>query len=337
MRGRSGEPAVTVRPAAPARRRPGIDHRASFVSDVQYYLQQDPRQLPSRYLYDALGSCLFEAICQLPWYPITRAETRLLAAHRRDVLAAPPIARIVELGCGSGEKLATLLGARRQALRALELHLVDVSPTALAVSARALSALDTVRIITHEEPYEAGLAEIRDRGPADGRTLVLLLGSNIGNFDPPGADEFLRLIRAALSPGDLLLLGADLVKPEAVLRLAYDDPLGVTAAFNRNLLVRINRELGGTFNLDRFAHRARWNAAASRVEMHLVSLRRQTVRVDAAGVEITLERGESIWTESSYKYRPEEISDVARRARFAPRAQWIDAADPFALTLVEAT
>jgi L-histidine N-alpha-methyltransferase len=329
---------MSLRPLIPSNRAlPGVDPTAAFALDVAYYLSLDPRQLPSRYLYDALGSCLFDAICELPWYPLTRAETRLLAAHRDEILSAVGgVGRIVELGCGNGRKLSTLLGGRRPPARLLELHLIDISAAALAVSLRALAGLERVHVVTHEARYEVGLAEARDLPPPDGRTLALFLGSNIGNFDPPGAHEFLREIRAALRPGDRFLLGVDLVKPEATLRLAYDDPLEVTAAFNRNLLVRINRELGGDFDLQSFAHQARWNAAESRVEMHLVSLRRQTVRVTAAGLEVTLEEGESIWTESSYKYEPASVTALAERSGYARVAQWIDAGDGFALTCCEA-
>ena len=166
-----------------------------------------------------------------------------------------------------------------------------------------------------------------------GATLTLFLGSNIGNFDPPGADAFLRSIRAALTRGDAFLLGADLVKPEAELRLAYDDPLGVTAAFNRNLLVRINRELGGDFDLDAFRHRAVWNAEASRVEMHLVSRRDQHVRVAAAELEFDIAEGESIWTESSYKYQPDLVVRMLREAGFQLLTQWVDRNHGFALTM----
>ena len=326
---------MTVRPAVPSGRRPADGGaRATFALDVQYYLSQHPRQLPSRYLYDALGSCLFEAICQLPWYAVTRAEMRLLATHRQDIFdAAYPLVHIVELGCGSGEKLATLVGERRVPPDTLDLRLIDVSPTALAISTRALQGLEGVRVVAHEASYEVGLAELRDSRQSYGRTLVVFLGSNIGNFDPPGAEEFLREIRAALRPGDCFLLGADLVKPEPALLLAYDDPLGVTAAFDRNLLVRINRELGGTFHLESFAHRALWSATESRIEMHLVSLRRQVVRVEAADLEFTLDEGESIWTESSYKYEADAVTLLVERAGFESVQQWIDAGDRFALTL----
>jgi len=318
---------------------------ARFASDVQYYLTLQPRQLPSRYLYDVLGSALFDAICQLPWYPITRAEMCLLARHGREIFDyLPDLTRIVELGSGNGEKLTTLVGSgwTAHAGRALqvdsplEIHLIDVSATALETSARTIGTLDSVRIVTHRATYEAGLDEIRTEPRPDGTTLAVFLGSNIGNFDPPGADAFLRAIRSALARGDALLVGADLVKPESQLLLAYDDPLGVTAAFNRNLLVRLNAELDGNFDLSAFAHRALWNAEASRVEMHLVALRPQHVRVGAAALELDIDAGESIWTESSYKYRPAGVVAMLEPAGFRLLKQWTDARLGFALTLVQA-
>jgi L-histidine N-alpha-methyltransferase len=319
----------------------GDSATAPLASDVQYYLTLTPRQLPSRYFYDALGSALFEAICQLPWYRITRAEQRLLARHGREILArVHPLSTLVELGPGSGEKLAALITAGRAGRsrrQRLTLHLVDVSAAALDLAHRTLTAaLDDVEIVLHEATYEVGLVEMAAERRSAGRTLTLFLGSNIGNFDPPGADAFLRNIRAALAAGDALLVGVDLVKPERELLLAYDDPLGVTAAFNRNLLVRINGELGANFDVNAFRHHAVWNAAASRVEMHLVSTCRQRVRIPASSLEIDFDEGETIWTESSYKYEPEGIVQALDRAGFRRGDQWIDATDGFALTLVEA-
>jgi dimethylhistidine N-methyltransferase len=300
---------------------------------VRYYLGLTPRQLPSRYLYDALGSALFEAICRLPWYDITRVEQELLATHGGAILSrVDGLSTIVELGPGSGEKLATLIASRRTS--ALTVHLVDMSASALEGARRILSGDPELVIHTHEATYEAGLVAATRVATARGRTLALFLGSNIGNFDPPGSDEFLRRIRGALQPGDCLLLGADLVKPEHELLLAYDDPLGVTAAFNRNLLVRINHELGANFAVEAFTHRAVWNAGMSRVEMHLVSEERQRVTVPAAGFEVAFEPGETIWTESSYKYRPEDIGAMLDRAGFRAVDQWIGGR--FALTLAEA-
>ncbi len=305
----------------------------TFAENVRYYLTLTPRQLPSRYLYDALGSALFEAICRLPWYGITRAEGAMLAAHGASILSrVDGISTIVELGPGSGEKLATLLASR--APGALTVHLVDMSSAALQAARCILPEHPDLTVHTHEATYESGLLTATRAADTRGRSLVLFLGSNIGNFDPPGSDEFLRRIRGALRSRDCLLLGADLMKPERELLLAYDDPLGVTAAFNRNLLVRVNRELGADFVVEDFAHRALWNGDASRVEMHLVSGRRQHVTVPAAGIEVTFEQGETIWTESSYKYRVGDIRAMLERAGFRTVDQWVD--DRFALTLAEA-
>jgi L-histidine Nalpha-methyltransferase len=311
------------------------DVRERLANDVRFYLQQTPRQLPSRLLYDALGSALFDAICQLPWYRITRAELRLLAQHARAIgRAIGAGGRLVELGGGNGEKMAALLANAE--LPDLHAHLIDLSEAALARATPALAILDTppTRVTTHLATYEDGLLALP---AADARpTLVAFLGSNIGNFDAPGAAALLRQVRAALRPGDALLLGADLVKPEQDLRLAYDDPLGVTAAFNKNLLVRLNRELGADFALDRFAHRAIWRPDASRVEMHLVSLARQDVWIEDAKLRLALGDGETIWTESSYKFDAAGIRPLVEPAGFAQRQQWIDAEGAFALTLFTA-
>ncbi len=308
---------------------------SGFASDVRHFLTQDPRQLPSRYLYDDLGSALFEAICRLPWYPLTRAELRLLEAHAGDILDTD-ITTVIELGSGSGAKLSALIAAAGSGRGRLDLHLVDVSSSALAQAGQALERLENVRVVTHRATYEIGLAEFGLARPAGGRRLALFLGSNIGNFDSPGRDAFLGSIRSALDRGDALLIGADLRKPVRTLLLAYDDPLGVTAAFNRNLLSRINRELRGDFDFNGFSHRALWNEERSRIEMHLASVRRQTISVRGAGLDFVMGEGETIWTESSYKYDPPEIVSMLERAGFSVRAQWIDPVDRFALTFAEA-
>ena len=317
---------------------PAVDwfHDADVVEDIRRYLSLTPRQLPSRYLYDALGSALFESICELPWYGVARAEARLLTAHRHDVFARlPGLTTIVELGPGNGRKLRMLLDGRPRAAT-LTAHLVDVSAAALGAAAQTLSDLDNLTVVTHEAPFEAGLDEFQRVRLADGRTLVLFLGSNIGNFDPPASAELLGSIRSAMAPRDALLLGADLVKPEHDLLLAYDDPLGVSAAFNRNMLVRINRELGGDFDVTAFRHRAVWNAALSRMEMYLVATGNQRVRIGAIDLDLDLADGEAIWTESSYKYEPAAIVSLVEGAGFRQTCQWIDKADPFTLTLFEA-
>ena len=312
---------------------------ADFAAEVRRDLALEPKQLQSKYLYDALGSSLFEAICRLPWYRITRAEQRLLERYappivRRVASDAGDVPLIVELGCGSGEKIVILAEALQRSGRHGRVHLIDISPQALEQSERTLGRLRHISVVGHRETYEVGLRQAAAARDLENPMLVLLLGSNIGNFDQPAAHEFLCAIRDALAPGDSLLLGADLVKPEHVLQLAYDDPLGVTAAFNKNLLVRINRELGGTFDLDAFRHVAVWNAAASRVEMHLESLADQRVTVNGAAVDFA--RGERIWTESSYKYDTAAIDAMGQAAGFVTTEQWIDRDAGFALTLLAA-
>jgi len=313
----------------------GRDTR-QFAADVRHYLRLMPRQLPSRYLYDPLGSALFEAICRLPWYGVTRAEARLLVSHRDEIFEhCGAVPTVVELGSGSGEKLRALLQAstRRDPTTA---HLIDVSPAALATARASLGQISAVQVVAHEAEYEDGLEHYARQRHASGTALALFLGSNIGNFDRPGAAALLASLRRALVAGDWLLLGADLVKPKPRLLLAYDDPLGVTAAFNRNLLVRINNELLADFEVGHFAHRAIWNETESRVEMHLVSTCAQTVRIGTARLEVALAGGEFIWTESSYKYRPDEIVALVEGAGFRRRSQWVDEQDPFALTLFQA-
>jgi L-histidine Nalpha-methyltransferase len=309
---------------------------AEFAADVQRDLALDPRQLQSKYLYDALGSSLFEAICRLPWYRITRAEHRLLASHADAIVSAlgdDPGATIVELGCGSGEKLMLLAEALQARGGSAHVHLIDISSQALEQTEQRLNRLQHFSVVGHQSTYEEGLrSAVASREPGSSM-LVLLLGSNIGNFDMPAARSFLDRIRDTLAPGDLLLLGADLIKPERDLWLAYDDPLGVTAAFNKNLLVRINRELGGNFDLEQFDHRALWNRSEHRIEMHLVSRAEQTVSIRAARTTVRFQRGDAIWTESSYKYLPGQIVEMGAEAGFAARDQWIHDEAKFALTL----
>ncbi|HKH74147.1 MAG TPA: L-histidine N(alpha)-methyltransferase [Vicinamibacterales bacterium] len=319
---------------------------SAFAEDVRHYLQLTPRQLPSMYLYDALGSALFDAICELPWYAITRAEMLLLERHRTEIFAhLPDLTRLVELGPGDGRKLKTLVDGTSEPLIA---HLVDVSAGALERAAHTLSDALNLSVVTHQAPFEDGLdaimrveddafGRVEDdtimRQESGDRTLVLFLGSNIGNFDQRGSATLLSRIAASLAPGDAFLIGADLVKPEPDLQLAYDDPLGVSAAFNLNVLLRINRELGGNFDLRAFRHRAVWNAACSRMDMFLVSTREQRVRIEGVGLDFTLREGEGIWSESSYKYTPDGFVKQLRDSGFESMAQWTDRDAGFALTL----
>lgn len=306
---------------------------AQFAADARHYLTESPRQMASRYFYDALGSRLFDAICELPWYRVTRAETALLARHGADILrqAGAP-ARIVELGSGSGAKLAVLAQGRDPSAAPIQLHLIDISPAALETAARTLDTLPNVEIITHHATYESGL-DLVSAARSGSPTLALFLGSNIGNFDPPAADALLMRLRASLAAGDSLLLGTDLVKPEAELLLAYDDPLGVTSAFNLNLFARMNRELGATFALDQLTHVALWNPSESRVEMHVESRVDQRVTVPAAGLDFVLKAGERIWTENSHKYTLADVDRMLQRSGFAVSQRWTDPNAGFALTL----
>jgi L-histidine N-alpha-methyltransferase len=303
-----------------------------FAAEVAEYLGRTPRQLPSKYFYDALGSSLFEAICRLPWYKVTRAESALLAAHADEIVRAfgQPMS-VAELGCGSGEKLEILLDRAGPPVQ--RAHLIDISREALeSARLRVVSRVVEGVVLCHGT-YEEGLSRLAAVRRPNQPILMLFLGSNIGNFDLPAGRDFLSLIRRDLRPGDGLLLGIDLVKPERDLLLAYDDPLGVTAAFNRNLLQRINDELDATFDLSAFAHRAVWNRPLQRVEMHLVSQQRQTVSIGAADVVLEFEPDEWIWTESSYKYEPAGIVRDGVTAGFRHAGQWVDQDARFALTL----
>ena len=317
------------RSVAPAEAPP----RAAFAEDLRAGLLAQPKRLPARWFYDALGSALFEAICRLPWYRITRSESALLARLAPALVdVAGEDASYIELGGGSGEKLAILIDAAVARGYQPAVHLIDVSARALDLAAATLARFD-VRVTAHEATYEAGLSATEPA--AQGRQLVLFLGSNIGNFDPEEALRLLRQIAAALRPDDLLLLGADLVKPECDLLLGYDDPLGVTAAFNKNMLLRINTELGAEIDLASFVHEARWNAEASRVEMHLVSTRRQVIEIPRARCHVTFDYGESIWTESSYKFEPHGLEQLGALAGLTLQQQWVDGPAGFALTLFQ--
>ena len=301
---------------------------SSFADDVRHHLQLVPRQIPSRYLYDALGSALFDAICELPWYGITRAEHRLLERYRVDILRQiPGLTTVIELGPGDGRKLQMLL---RAASTRLAVHLIDVSASALARATQTLSRDRTTALISHEASFEDGLDSLWTV-PPNTPTLLLFLGSNIGNFDPPVAGALLRRIRAALPEDGALLLGVDLVKPEGTLLAAYDDPLGVSAAFNLNVLVRINRELGGNFDVRAFRHRAIWNRFCGRMEMFAVSTKRQRVTIDAIDLEVEFDEGEAIWTESSYKYTLDQCARLLIETGFESVGQWMDRDDGFVL------
>jgi L-histidine Nalpha-methyltransferase len=311
---------------------------AAFARDVREGLSSsDGKRLPSRYLYDALGSALFDAICLLPEYGLLRADQRVLerAAPELGRLLGP-VQLVVELGSGSGVKVRALLQALARG-GPLTYRPIDLSPSAIERCRREIGNLPGVTFAGTEGDFLEGLQRaVSARRGAD-PLLLLFLGSTIGNFDRPSAARFLLDVRARLHEGDAFLLGTDLVKPVAQLLAAYDDAAGVTAAFDLNLLGRINRELDGDFDLRSFAHEARWNAAERRIEMHLVSQRDQLVRVRAAGLHVAFRRGETIWTESSVKFTPKEPAELAASAGFHCIAQWIDDRWPFAESLLVAS
>jgi L-histidine N-alpha-methyltransferase len=306
-----------------------------FATDVRAGLTRSgQKELPSKYLYDNVGSALFEVISHLPEYGLTRADERLLRRHADEIVdrVAGPVA-VAELGSGSGKKTRWLLEAfcRRQRT---SYYPVEISRSALVMCERELSDIDAISIVGFEREYLDGLLEVAAYRKSGQRLFVLFLGSTIGNFDRPAGVKFLAEVRRILEPGDSLLLGTDLEKPTAQLLGAYDDELGVTAAFNLNLLARVNRELGADFDLREFAHLAKINHDARSVEMHLRSRRRQIVSIPAAEVVVEFREGETIWTESSHKYSADEIVQMARSSGFRCEAQWIDEQWPFAENLL---
>jgi L-histidine N-alpha-methyltransferase len=305
-----------------------------FASDVHAGLSRPgQKELLSKYLYDEVGSSLFEVISHLPEYGLTRADERLLRRHANEIVEQldAPVA-VAELGSGSGKKTRWILEALSRWQRTFY-YPVEISRTALAMCERELSDIDSISIVGFEREYLDGLLEVAAHRQRNQRLFVLFLGSTIGNFDRPAGIKFLAQVRRILKPGDSLLLGTDLEKPGAQLLNAYDDEIGVTAAFNLNLLARINRELDADFDLRQFTHVARINHEARSVEMHLQSKRRQTVRIPAADLSVDFLEGETIWTESSHKYSADEVFQMARETGFCCQSQWIDEQWPFAENL----
>ena len=306
---------------------------SDFAADVRAGLTAPRKFLHCRYLYDAEGSALFEEICTLPEYYLTRAEQEILDANADEILASGPAgAMLVELGSGSSKKTRTLISAALAHRSPVQYVPIDISRSMLEESSRALVAdYAGVEITAIAAEYRAGMRWLeRQRGAK----LVLWLGSNVGNFPRGDAARFLRGVRATMSPSDRLLMGVDLRKSRALLEAAYDDAAGVTARFNLNLLGRINRELGGDFELDGFAHRARWNERLGRVEIRIESLRAQTVHIGALALDVTFRAGERVYTESSYKYSFAEIARLARAAGMVVERRWLDGERRFSVNLL---
>ncbi len=307
------------------------DVHADFAAAVRQGLTAAPKFLSCAWFYDQQGSRIFEEICALPEYYLTRAEEEILRARAGEIVGdLPPGVDLVELGSGSAAKTRILIEALLERRGRLSYVPVDISRSMLEASARALLAdYPGLRVLGVAAEYREGLHELRRR--LSGPRLVLWLGSNAGNFPREEAAHFLAELRSDLEESDRLLLGLDLRKDRATLERAYDDTAGVTARFNKNLLARINRELGGDFDLSAFEHRARYDEELGCVRLHLVSTRRQSVRIEALDLDLAFDHGEAIHTEDSYKYSSREIEALAGAGGFSVERQWLDAAERFSL------
>lgn len=304
---------------------------ATLAAAVQAGLRARQKTLPAALLYDDLGSALFEAITLLPEYEVTRADFRLIERHAGDVADQLEAPQVVELGPGAGKKAKRFL-ERYAAGRGVRFSAIDVSEAALRDCQRTLESLPNVTVSLVCARYLEGLHAVMEHRSTE-PLLVLFLGSNLSNFERPEAQAFLAAIRATLQPGDGLLLATDLDKPVSQLLPAYDDASGVTAAFDKNLLVRLNRELDADFDVRAFRHEARWSARDRRVEMHLVATRAMEVTVKATGDVFHFDDGESLWTESSHRFRTDELRSWGDAAGFRTSAQWVDPSWAFAHTL----
>ena len=298
---------------------------SAFEDDVLAGLRTTPKRVPAKYFYDGAGSQLFERITELPEYYPTRCEMRILRDHAGDIAKLiPQGAALVELGSGSNKKVRIVLRAARKLAAYVPVdicgEMLEQEAAELRLDFPQLKVLPVRADITHqfELPAQAKAAPVR---------VGFFPGSTIGNFEPFEAAAFLRNAAHILGPGATLIIGADLIKPADVLNAAYNDAAGVTAKFNLNLLVRINRELGATFKLDTFEHHAFYNRERHRIEMHLASLKRQKVKV--AGETIEFRAGETIHTENSYKYSIASLGALARGAGWQPAGVWTDAREYF--------
>ncbi|MGH9690131.1 MAG: L-histidine N(alpha)-methyltransferase [Candidatus Acidiferrales bacterium] len=307
---------------------------SEFCSDAVIGLSHSgQKELPSKYLYDEVGSALFDVICLLPEYGLSRAGMHTLHQHAAEIIGRVPSPVVLaELGSGSGQKTRWLLEALAKRQR-VHYYPIDISRSALSRCQQELGQIEKVSLVGFERAYLDGLQAVAVQRREGERLFVLFLGSTIGNFDRLAGDQFLREVRAILRVGDALLLAADLEKPVSILALAYDDPAGVTAAFNKNVLARINRELDADFNLGLFQHVVRYDEAERRIEMHLRSTTWQQITIHKAGFRFCLQEGETIWTESSHKYNPAEIIAMGERTGYRCAGQWIDPEWPFAQNL----
>ena len=305
----------------------------SIATDVEAGLTAIPKSLPPRLFYDARGSELFEQITALPEYYLTATERLILERHAAEMIAAAGSdLKVVELGAGSAAKTVVLLRELARQQGSAIFYPVDVSVAALEeADERLRRAIPQIELHPTVADYTAGLPFLH---ALEGRKLILYIGSSIGNFEPLEASAILSHMRHSMSPGDAILLGTDMRKARRVLIPAYDDAAGVTAAFNKNVLARINRELGGEFRLEEFAHKAVWNAAESRIEMHLESLVAQRVRIRDLGLKVEFARGETIHTENSYKFSMPMIHSIAANAGLTVERTWSDDRGMFTVHLL---
>jgi L-histidine Nalpha-methyltransferase len=307
------------------------DPLAEFGRDVLAGLTASPKRLSCRYFYDGEGSRLFDAICEQPEYYLTRAETAILRSHA-GALASGFVGDVtlVELGSGSAIKTRLLLDAFLKGRRAVRYVPIDICRPVLESCAAGLAErYPSLEIMAVAGEYHKGLQLLRTE--SDRPKLILWLGSNIGNFERGEAARFLRQVRDTMTRSDRLLVGVDLRKDRKILEAAYDDAAGVTALFNLNLLGRINRELGGDFDLRAFRHRAVYDEVVGRIEMYLVSTRAQRVRIGRLGLEVAFAAGEAVHTEDSYKYSLEELSALADAAGLAFEHSYFDSEERFCL------
>jgi L-histidine Nalpha-methyltransferase len=304
----------------------------SFAQEVGEGLSQYPKSLPSKLFYDGPGSALFEEITRLPEYYLTRAELEILEQYDSKIAeAAGSNVTVVELGAGTASKTSTLLRAVARKQIRTQYFPVDISPSALEEAKRHVkSQCPGVFVRPVVADFAQGFSFLRD---IPGRKLILYLGSSIGNFDPDAAIAMLAGVRKELRSGDAFLLGTDLVKDPSILVPAYDDAQGITAQFNKNILRRLNRELGANFNLNAFRHLACWNPFYCRMEMHLQSLGRQLVNLGILQMQIRMAPGERIHTENSYKYTIPGVRAMVETAGFALQQTWFDEQKWFALNL----
>ncbi len=304
----------------------------SMAENVGRTLRDRPqRWLSPKWFYDDLGSVLFDAITRVPEYYPTARERAILAARSGEIAAASGADTIVELGSGTSEKTRLLLDAFATAGTLRRFVPLDVSVGVLEQAAAAIAA---ERPDVEVTPVVGDFLHDLDRIPAGGRRLVVFLGGTIGNLTPDEQGNFLGRVATTLAPGDGLLIGTDLVKDVGRLLAAYDDPIGVTAAFNRNVLAVLNRELGADADLRRWRHEARWDAERERIEMHLVSEGAQALRVPACDdLELAFADGESIQTEISAKFRLEGLAPLLAKSGFGSSTTWTDDDGDFALTL----